>query len=45
MYKLMNDCIWKLEPQEDGTINIHMIEPDNPEYNTALEYINSQGSN
>jgi hypothetical protein len=39
MYKLMNGDVWKVEFLDDGMAKISVIDPGNPEYETALASI------
>jgi hypothetical protein len=42
MYKRMNDEVWKIEDQGDGTVNLKVITPDSEEYEAAIAAIEAE---
>ena len=42
MYKRMNNEVWKVEDQGDGTVNLKIITPDSEEYEVATAAIEAE---
>jgi hypothetical protein len=38
----MNDEVWKIEDQGDGTVNLRVISPDSEEYQIALANLQTE---